>query len=283
MAKRNIDMVSPNRAQGLQYAPMVRQSSSYNLTFDDFQSQSGNTMKPLHHSLNLDELQKSVISAESGQFVQDPSPDHPSFIISNFGLNGTFKTNISDASSWRGIVHHQQVNRSIDSSSWQHPSLGETTTFESFLRTGMLHHSMMINESQPFVGIEPVVMPSQQEHWFQMQIPSINNMHQQQPQQQQQLEQQHQQIIGSCPEFNVSKTFYENSVMEIGYTENSMGISMPSPQYSDCKSGVLGKNKFSDEVLEKTIERRQKRMAKNRESAARSRAKKQVSSKTHQI
>nr|KYP47508.1 ABSCISIC ACID-INSENSITIVE 5-like protein 3 [Cajanus cajan] len=254
---------------------MVRQGSLYNLTFDEVQSQLGNTGKSLH-SLNLDEIHKTVISAESGQLVQDPSSDH-SFILGNIDLNGTIsnKTDIGEA--WRGMVQQQHVNRSMDTH-MQQPNLGET--LESFLaRAGMLdvgdHDNVnVIDDAQPVMGIDPMVMPSQHEHWLQMQIPGIN-IHQHHHR-----EQQHQQIIGSCPDFNVSKTFYENPVMEMGYSENSVGISM-SPAYSDSKSAVFGKNRYSDEVMEKTIERRQKRMAKNRESAARSRAKKQVSTTTH--
>ncbi|KAL2317745.1 hypothetical protein Fmac_031621 [Flemingia macrophylla] len=265
--KECVGMVSPNRAQGPQYPPMVRQGSLYNLTFDEVQSQLGNTGKSLH-SLNLDEIHKNVISAESGQLVQDPS-----FILSNIGLNGTTsnKTN-TGTESWRGIVHQDHVNSSMDTH-LQQPNLGET--LENFLRAGMInvggdHDNVnVVGDAQPVVGIDPMVTPSQHEHWLQMQIPGIN-IHQPHHHQ----EQQHQQIIESCPDFNVSKTFYENPVMEIGYSESSVGISM-SPAYSDSKSAVFGKNRFSDEVLKKTTERRQKRMAKNRESAARSRAKKQ--------
>ena len=70
--------------------------------------------------------------------------------------------------------------------------------------------------------------------------------------------------------------------MEMGYLDNPLAISIPVAAMSsstclDSKGAVVGrKRRFSDEMLEKTIERRQKRMAKNRESAAKSRAKKQV-------
>ncbi|KAK7385260.1 hypothetical protein VNO78_30974 [Psophocarpus tetragonolobus] len=274
MARRGVGMVSPNRTQGPQYPPMIRQGSLYNLTFDEVESQLGNTGKPFH-SMNLDELQKNVIS-ESGQFVQDPSSDH-SFILGNIGLNGGLS---NKSEGWRGIVHQEHVNRSVDTPLKQ-PSFGESQILENFLvRSGVISvgdqdNVNVIGDSQPLMGMDPMVMHSQQEqqHWLQMQIPTINMHHHQQQQQHQ--EQQHQQInIGGCPDFNVSKSFYENPVMEMGYSENSVGISM-SPTYSDSKSAVFGKNKYSDEVLEKTIERRQKRMAKNRESAARSRAKKQ--------
>ncbi|XP_027333635.1 ABSCISIC ACID-INSENSITIVE 5-like protein 3 [Abrus precatorius] len=282
MAKRTIDMVSPNRTQGPQYPPMVRQGSLYNLTFDEVQSQLGNTGKP-HHSLNLDELQKNVISAESGQLVETPSSDH-SFILGNIGLNGTL-SNKTVSEVWRGIVHQEHVNKSVDTHMRQ-PSLGETTLEDFLARAGVIHVGNqddvdVIGDTQPLMGIDPMVMPSQHEHWMQMQmqmqmhIPAININPQQQ-----QHQHQHEQIIGLCPDFSVTKSEYENPVMDIGYSENSLAISMSSA-CSDSKSAIVGKkNKYSDEVLEKTIERRQKRMAKNRESAARSRAKKQVSTKT---
>ncbi|KAK7321101.1 hypothetical protein VNO77_31297 [Canavalia gladiata] len=275
-------MVSPTRAQGPQYPPMVRQGSLYNLSFDEVQSQLGNTGKPLH-GMNLDdELQQNVISAENGQqLVQNPSSDHHhSFILGNIGLNGTL-SNKTISEVWRGIVHQEHMNRSVE-----HPSLGETTLENFLARAGVINVGNQDNLTQPLMGIDPMVMPSQQEHWLQlqmqmqmqMQIPAIN-IHQQQ---QQHEEQDHQQIIGLCPDFSVSSksSVYENPVMEIGYSENSVAISMSSA-CSDSKSAIVGKkNRYSDEVLEKTIERRQKRMAKNRESAARSRAKKQVSTKS---
>ncbi|KAK7301283.1 hypothetical protein RJT34_12144 [Clitoria ternatea] len=268
MANRTEGMVSPNRAKGSQYPPMVREGSLCSLNYDEVQSQLGNTGKPLHNSANdLDEDQKDVISAESGQLVQNPSSEN-SFIFGNIGLNGTVitnnKKNISEV--WTAIAHQEHFNRSMDTQ-MQHPSLGETT-LESFLA-----HAG-IGDIQPMMGIDPtVMMPSEQENWLQMQIPAINIQ-----------QQQHQpsRIIGLCPDFSVSKSVYENPVMEIGYLENSMAISSSmSPACSESKGDVVsGKNKtYKDEVLEKNIEKRQKRMAKNRESAARSRAKKQVSSK----
>ncbi|KAH1094925.1 hypothetical protein GYH30_040292 [Glycine max] len=292
MARRSVGMVSPSRTQGLQYPPMVRQGSYYSLlTLDDeVQShyQLGNTGKPLH-SMNLDELHKNVISADqSGQLLQDPSSDHNnSFILgSNGSLNNdtlSNKTNNDSISeSWRKFVLEEQVSRSMDTPLKQQPSLGEN--LENFLaRAGVInvgdHQDHNVNvviggdtHHQALMGMDPMVMHSQQEHWLQMQIPAAINIHQHQEQQH-----HHQQMnFGGCQDFSVPKSlFYENQVMEIGYSENSAGISSMSPAYSDSKSAVFGKNKYSDEVLERTIERRQKRMAKNRESAGRSRAKKQ--------
>jgi len=246
---------SPNRAQGPHYPPMARQNSLYNLSFDEVQSQLGNTGKPVH-GMSFDEFHKSVISAESGQLVQDPSSDPHSLHIGNLsnGMHCTKTNVISEA--WRGIVDQEHMNRSV-----------ETLLKQSTL--GELDHLHLIdnNVTDQNVNVQtpaPMIIDSiHQQHW--LQIPSINTH---QPK-----------IIRNSQDFNVSKAFYES---QLSYSENSVGIPM-SPPYSDSKSPPFTKGKYSNETLEKAVERRQKRMAKNRESAARSRAKKQVSSMSHQL
>ncbi|KAH1100437.1 hypothetical protein GYH30_035553 [Glycine max] len=245
----------------------------------------GNIGKPLH-SMNLDdELQKNVISTDqSGQLVQDLLSDHNSFILPSLKNNniGTLsnKTNNNINRPWKEIVHQEHVNRSMDTPLKQ-PSLGET--LESFLvRAGVIDvgdHQDDNNDNvvvggnthhQALMGMDPVVMLSQKEHWLQLKIPIAIDMHQHQEQHHQQRD------VGEHQDLIVPKSlFYENQEMEIGYSENPGGISV-SPTYSDSKSAIFGKNKYSDEVLEKTIERKQKRMAKNRESVVRSRTKKQI-------
>lgn len=80
--------------------------------------------------------------------------------------------------------------------------------------------------------------------------------------------------------FNVSESVYENPVVDVGYSENQLALSMPMPAISSASSdsqvAAERKRRCSNEMMEKAIERRQKRMIKNRESAARSRARKQV-------
>lgn len=81
----------------------------------------------------------------------------------------------------------------------------------------------------------------------------------------------------------VSQTVYNHgSVPDIG-VYNLQTMSMPTPtsasSNSDFQAGNSGrKRRQLDDMKEKTIERRQRRMIKNRESAARSRARKQVNS-----
>ncbi|CAK9173964.1 unnamed protein product [Ilex paraguariensis] len=85
-------------------------------------------------------------------------------------------------------------------------------------------------------------------------------------------------VVGS--NFRVSEMGYENSMVEIGYSGNQITLPMPvqaaATTSSDSQVGGGRKRRFTDEMMEKTIERRQRRMIKNRESAARSRARKQA-------
>ncbi|KAJ7965652.1 Abscisic acid-insensitive 5-like protein 2 [Quillaja saponaria] len=99
-------MVSPNRAEGQKFPPLVRQSFLYNLTLDEVQSQLGNSGKSLY-SMKLDELLKNVISAESGQLVQNPSA--ASLFLGNLNMNGTLSKKTVDEV-WKEIVNHNHVN-----------------------------------------------------------------------------------------------------------------------------------------------------------------------------
>ncbi|KAJ7965653.1 Abscisic acid-insensitive 5-like protein 2 [Quillaja saponaria] len=95
---------------------------------------------------------------------------------------------------------------------------------------------------------------------------------------------QQQQMAGLNSDFYVPESVYENSVVGIGYSENPLAMSMPMSAISstspDSQAVAERKRHYSNEMMEKTIERRQKRMIKNRESAARSRARKQESGET---
>ncbi|KAK2375723.1 ABSCISIC ACID-INSENSITIVE protein [Trifolium repens] len=257
--------------------------------------------------MNLDELLKNVISAESDQLMQNPSSSNSNSNNNNnnsFFIGSTSGNNLNETLSdkafngiWSEINHQKHaIGGSMDHNNLQQSILGETA-FEDFLthakafNIGNQDNVHVIGDANqvPFIGIESkLVMASQPEHWlpFQMPIPIQMQQHQ---------EHQNRPIIGICQDFNVAKPVYENQIMDIGYSENSLAMSMPigattmsfplncsdskgvvAGAATDGRVGVGRKHKYSDEMMEKTIERRQKRMAKNRESAARSRAKKQV-------
>ncbi|KHN24140.1 hypothetical protein glysoja_045058 [Glycine soja] len=81
-----------------------------------------------------------------------------------------------------------EVSRSMDTPLKQQPSLGEN--LENFLApAGVInvgdHQDHNVNvviggdtHHQDLMGMDPMVMPSQQEHWLQMQIPLAINIHQ---------------------------------------------------------------------------------------------------------
>lgn len=256
-------MVSP---KGSQFPPLATQGSVYNLSFDEVQSQLGNIGKPFN-SMNLDELVRNVVSVDEGNhhphhhlLSQNPpssssssSSPPASYLLGNFKFNGKLSKKtideVNDNSNNQGVMHLEE------------------TTLEDFLfRAGVINN----HHQQPPMAIDPmVVMSPQQADWMQFQL------HQQQQQQQQQMS-----VMDA--NFNVSESGYENpSVVDMGYSENhhQMAMSMTMPvgaiPATPSDSKTAGEKK-REEMMEKSIERRQKRMIKNRESAARSRARKQV-------
>lgn len=250
-------MVSPNNAQEPHFPPrLARQCSLYNLTFDEVQSQLGNIGKPLNR-MNLDELLRNVILVEEGRLVQknssSSSSSSASFFLGNLNLNGTLSRKTVDEV-WKEIVHRQHVSEVGNQSVQQRLTLGETTLEEFLVRAGVIN-------PQPIMAIDPMVMVSPQTDWLPFQMAAV---------QQQEL-----QMTMLDSNFNVSEPVYESPVVDVGFTENQLAMPAISSTCSNYHLAAQKKLRCSD-VMEKTIERRQKRMIKNRESAARSRARKQV-------
>ncbi|XP_039003397.1 ABSCISIC ACID-INSENSITIVE 5-like protein 2 [Hibiscus syriacus] len=122
---------------------------------------------------------------------------------------------------------------------------------------------------QQFTAIDPMAaVVSHQADWLQFQMAAVQHQQQQQ-----------QQMTMLDSSFSVPESVYENRVVDVGYNESQLAITMAMPAMletsSESRPTAPRKHRFSD-VMEKTIERRQKRMIKNRESAARSRARKQA-------
>ncbi|KAM1119741.1 hypothetical protein TB2_043853 [Malus domestica] len=233
---------------------------------DGVQSQLGNIgSKPLN-GMHFDELLKNVISADEGQLLQNPNSSSfsTSFFLGN--LNGVLSKKSADEV-WKGISHHELANSAANESLHQRNIRETAATPEHFLvRTGAINlgnQNAMMN-AQPVMGIDPAVMVSQPADWFQFQVSAV---------------QQRMTMLDS--NFKVCESVYDNStVNNLDYSENQVGMSIPMPAISASSSESHAtaekKRHFSDEIKEKTIERRQKRMIKNRESAARSRARKQA-------
>ncbi|XP_010261155.1 PREDICTED: ABSCISIC ACID-INSENSITIVE 5-like protein 2 isoform X2 [Nelumbo nucifera] len=229
-------MVSPNRGQAAYFPLLARQGSLYNLTLEEVQNQVGDVGKP-SNSMNLDELLKGVVAAEGSEVTHDQK-----------------------------LSTQEQENTGGDGSMQRQPTLGETTLEDFLIRAGAISIGNQDGVLNPhsLVAIDPIVSTTQQADWLQLQMAAV---------QQQQMA-----VLGSSVPLAVS--VFGNSAGDSGYSGNQLALSVPMPVVtvtsSDSQSTVERKQRFSDEMMEKTIERRQKRMIKNRESAARSRARKQA-------
>ncbi|XP_042479504.1 ABSCISIC ACID-INSENSITIVE 5-like protein 2 isoform X2 [Macadamia integrifolia] len=255
-------MVSPNRGQTAHFPPLARQGTLYNLTLDEVQSQLENSGKTLD-SMNLDELVKSVIGAEQDQIVQNAASSSSSTAVTpgNLNLNQTLGRKTVDEV-WKEIVQQVQGNAGHDGSVQRQPTLGETTLEDFLVRAGAINFG---NQDGAVDEQQLVAAASQQADWLQFQMAAV--------QQQQQMT-----VLDSTMSLPVS--VFGISSLDVGYHENQLALSMPMPLVvatpTESQGAVDRKRRFSDEIKEKTIERRQKRMIKNRESAARSRARKQA-------
>ncbi|EOA23301.1 hypothetical protein CARUB_v10018770mg [Capsella rubella] len=240
-----------------------RQGSLYSLTLDEVQNHLGSSGKALG-SMNLDELLKSVCSVEANQ-------------PSSMAMNGaaTAQEGLSRQGSltlprdlskktvdevWKDIQQNKNGGTAHERRDKQ-PTLGEMTLEDLLLKAGVVTETIPgSNHDAPGgpaggggsagsgAGLGQNISPVGP--WVQYhQLPSMP-----QPQ-------------AFMP--------YPVSDMQTMVSQSSMMGGLSDTQTPGRKRVASG------EVVEKTVERRQKRMIKNRESAARSRARKQAY--THEL
>lgn len=279
-------MGSQGGGQQSHFQPLPRQGSLYNLTLDEVQNHLGDLGKPLG-SMNLDELLKNVWSVEgtdlenaapSCQFTSEPGLQHQGSVTLNRTLS---KKTVDEV--WKDIQQGQTRNTEERKAQERHPTLGEMTLEDFLVKAGIVEASdnkkrvdgdLQNLEGVCNVGSAPCIDPmtSQQNFppqasWMQYQLPSL---HQQQQQQQNMMGAY---IPGrSAPQPLGAGT---SPLMDVSYPENQITMSPLLGTLSDTQAP--GRKRVAPgDIVEKTVERRQKRMIKNRESAARSRARKQV-------
>lgn len=234
-----------------------RQGSIYDLTLDEVEHQLGDLGKPLS-SMNLDELLKSVWSVEGnmnldyshhGQHVSGSSLARQSSLNLSQDLG---KKTVDEV--WQGIQqgdkknddHNKMVGRGD-----RQGTLGEMTLEDFLMKAGIVAGSGKKN-----------VDSNQQVEWMPYQVPA--------------MQQQHVYMTGHHP-VQQSLSIGANPMMDMGYPETQMTMSPSHLMHNLSDTQTPGRKRVaSGDVIEKTVERRQKRMIKNRESAARSRARKQV-------
>ncbi|KAK4282037.1 hypothetical protein QN277_013461 [Acacia crassicarpa] len=245
-------------------------SSLYNLTLDEVQNQLGNLGKQLG-SMNLDELLKSVGTAETtGQLASGSSSLNRQ--NSTTLLSGDVRKRTVDEI-WRDIQQHKKSNNNKQDgkSKERQPTLGEMTLEDFLAKAGAIFDSNVPSSDQHNI--------SQQAQWIQYQLSSSLQQHH---------HQNHHDVIAGLmtghgiqqQQPNLPVAEVENPVLDSSYSENMVAATMsPSSlmgKLSDTPSPGRKREASGGDVVEKTMERRKKRMIKNRESAARSRARKQA-------
>ncbi|KAK1412964.1 hypothetical protein QVD17_34602 [Tagetes erecta] len=249
-------MGSNGEAQKSVLGGLSRQGSLYNLTLDEVQHQLG---KPFS-SMNLDELLKTVYTAEGNQGMSSNAATYTQLD------SGVTKKTVDEV--WQDIQQGQKKKDVSDDDSnvsksgsfksgdgKRQRTLGEMTLEDFLVKAGVVVDSCSGKKNQE----EDV---EQQE----MRLASYQSCN---IQQQNVIMAGHYQVQHPC-------TVTGGPLMDVGYVS-------PTPLMGGLSDRFMsGRKRFaSGDVVEKSVERRQKRMIKNRESAARSRARKQAY--THEL
>ncbi|KAF5470212.1 hypothetical protein F2P56_010738 [Juglans regia] len=252
-----------------QLQPLARQNSMYSLTLDEVQNQLGDLGKPLS-SMNLDELLKNVWTAEvhqsTGMDIEGTAQASQTALQRQASLSLTSalsKKTVDEV--WRDI--QQSKNSEEKKSRERQPTLGEMTLEDFLVKAGIVAETSTEKSSAGPVGVDQNTA---------LQFPQQGQWMQYQPQQYQQPQQSMMGVYMPGQPIPQPLHMGAGAVMDVPYPENQVALTSPlmgnlsDTQMPGRKRGV------PEDMIEKTVERRQKRMIKNRESAARSRARKQA-------
>ncbi|KAG9128864.1 hypothetical protein Leryth_009641 [Lithospermum erythrorhizon] len=262
---------------------LAREGSFYGLTLDEVQNQLGDLGKPLT-SMNLDELLKTLWTAESTQGMDVvPSLQHgqaaPVSSLqrqSSIALSRDLSKKTVDEV-WKEIQNGQKSSNLEQRTQERHPTLGEMTLEDFLVKAGVVAESGPTRrDSGSAMGVELVSIPQQQAQarWANYPMTAARQSSQQQP--------------NIMPVYMPGHPIQQpipmgaNPMMDVIYPESQMTMSPSALMGALSDTQTPGRKRgASGEVVEKSVERRQKRMIKNRESAARSRARKQAY--THEL
>lgn len=252
--------------QQSQIQSLARQGSLYNLTLNEVETHLG---EPLN-SMNLDELLKTVIPGEmivpsetNGLSVQ-PVPvssglQRQGSITMPQGLS---KKTVDEV--WRDIQQEQKKSSENHQAGERQPSLGEMT-LEAFLtKVGIFSEESTQKSQDTKRNVDPMstrqdFLPSSQ--WLQQQYHQPQNI-----------------IGGYVSGRSVLQPMGvgARSMIDTMYPDVHVNISSPTVGTLSDSHTPGRKRGATFEMMDKMLERRHKRMIKNRESAARSRARKQA-------
>ncbi|XP_076908198.1 ABSCISIC ACID-INSENSITIVE 5-like protein 2 [Bidens hawaiensis] len=209
------------------------------------------------YDLTLDEVQHQL--GDLGKPFTSMNLDELLNSISNSSLNLTQdlrKKTVDEV--WRGIQQGRQNNNSNNNHNNNSSSKNNDDDRERQLTLGEMTLEDFLVKAGKVAGSGTKNVDSNQQ-WMQYQV---------QPIQQQQV------YVPVHHPGQQSLTIGANPMMDLGYSETTQ-VTLSDTQTPGRKRVASG------DVMEKTVERRQKRMIKNRESAARSRARKQAY--THEL
>ncbi|KAL2581524.1 hypothetical protein AAZV13_15G189100 [Glycine max] len=249
-----------------------RQNSMYSLTLDEVQNQLGDLGKPLT-SMNLDELLKNVWTAEASQTIG--MDNEGTSQASQAALQHQASLSLTGALSkmtvdevWRDI----QENKIIAEKKFEdrHPTLGEMTLEDFLVKAGVVADaSSNRTNTGTIAGVDSNVAVPQfpsQGQWIQ--YPQVQYQHSPQS------------LMGGIymPSQGMVQPIHMGAEASIDVSFADSQVALPSPLMGTMPDMLTPGRKWSnsEDMREKTVERRQKRMIKNRESAARSRARKQA-------
>ncbi|XP_008807330.1 ABSCISIC ACID-INSENSITIVE 5-like protein 2 [Phoenix dactylifera] len=269
--------------QRSQIQSLARQGSLYSLTLNEVQSHLG---EPLV-SMNLDELLKSVFP-EGNQPMGMDLDTATSQYTSSSGLQRQGSITMPQALSkktvdelWRDIQQGQQKSNKEQRSGCERQStLGEMTLEDFLVKAGVVVEGCAkdVNDIMGNVGPVGSANPAaglqdfgQGAHWLQ-QYHQMSAMDQHQQGQQSMMGA----YVPSCP-VPQPLGLGTSPILDAVFPDGQMNISSPRlGALSDPQTPPGRKRAASGDGTDRLVERRQKRMIKNRESAARSRARKQA-------
>ncbi|KAE9617162.1 hypothetical protein Lal_00035139 [Lupinus albus] len=261
-----------SNGKGSQLQPLVRQNSMYSLTLDEVQNQLGVLGKPLI-SMNLDELLKNLWTIEANQSIA--SDTEGTMQVNQAELQHQASLSLTDALSkktvddvWRDIQQSKDNNEK--KSQERQPTLGEMTLEDFLVKAGIVAEgSSNENNTSTVAAVDSNVAIQQfppQCQW--MPYPQPQYQHPQQS------------LMGIyMPGQGIAQPLHmgAGASMDVGpFADNQLPLTSPMMGTMSDTQTPGRKRNAPEDIMEKSVERRQKRMIKNRESAARSRARKQA-------
>ncbi|WVZ73507.1 hypothetical protein U9M48_021806 [Paspalum notatum var. saurae] len=268
--------------------PLARQGSVYSLTFDEFQSALGGSAKDFG-SMNMDELLRSIWTAEETHAVAatasasasasaSAAPDHAARAAAiqrqgSLTLPRTLSQKTVDQV-WRDIMCFGGPSAAEPAAAappppaQQQQTLGEITLEEFLVRAGVVREDMTAPPPLPPVAAPPPPPPAQPPMLF----PHGNVFAPMVPP----LPFGDGLVSGAVGQGAAGMAPAVSPVTSNGFGKmegGDLSSLSPSPVPYVFNGGLRGRKA---PAMEKVVERRQRRMIKNRESAARSRQRKQA-------